>query len=211
MMSVKERVLAKAAELFIQFGVKNVTMDQLATELSMSKRTLYEYFGHKDQLIVEAFLYMIDQENQELLKIMDQSAHVVEAMFFIVKHKKKLRDSLPELFWQDLKRYLPQLQQVYLSKTEDQQHYSAFYILLERGVKEGIFRKEINLKLVDQFMQEIIAIVKNSPRIALLHPKETELSNNIFIPYFRGICTAKGLRLIQTFFEQNLDIHTTEK
>ncbi len=210
-MSVKEKIVNTAAELFLKMGIRNVTMDQLAAEVGISKRTIYECFNDKEEIILETLHHMTIQENNELLAIMERSEHVVESLFLIMKRKQWIRNEKPELFRLDMKKYVSKLQQLYYSRTEDLKHYSVSYILLERGVEEGIFRKDLNIQLVDAFFQDMIGIVLNSQRISVLNPTEIELSYNIFLPYFRGICTPKGLKLMDTFFEQNHDIHTIEK
>jgi AcrR family transcriptional regulator len=80
-METKERILIKAGELFRGLRIKNVTMDSLASDLGISKRTIYECFSHKDDLVISTMLYYIQNENEELSKIVNESKHVVEATY----------------------------------------------------------------------------------------------------------------------------------
>ncbi len=201
-MEIREKVLQRASEMFRTMGVKNITMDNLAADLGMSKRTIYEMFDQKERLVMESIHYMILEENAELRKIIDSSEHVVEALFYIIRRKKEHRRTYPHVFVEDIKKYLPKVQALFFSNHEDLKKYSASYILLERGMNEGIFRKDIKIELVDNFLQEIISLIHNSQRILALKPKDSELLNSIFIPYFRGLCTTKGLNLMTKFFEE---------
>lgn len=200
-MGTKEKILFRAGELFQYMGVKNVTMDYLAADLGMSKRTIYERFRQKEQLVIETLHDMIKRENDELLGIIKQADHVVEALFLIIQHKQQKRASQPMIFHQDIKKYLPQLQALYYTKVEDLQRYSPSFILIEKGIKEGVFKADLNIRLVDNFIQELIAIMHNSIRIESLKPADGEVLYNIFLPYFRGICTPKGVLLMDAFFE----------
>lgn len=200
-MDNKEKVLKRASEMFRTMGVKNITMDNLAADLGMSKRTIYEMFSQKDQLVMESIHYMIMEENAELRKIIDSSEHVVEALFYIIRRKKEHRRTYPHVFVEDIKKYMPKVQSMFFSNHENLKKYSASYMLLEKGTKEGIFRKDIQIELVDNFLHEVISLIHNSQRILALKPEDSALLNSIFIPYFRGLCTPKGSALMTKFFE----------
>ncbi|NLH32899.1 MAG: TetR/AcrR family transcriptional regulator [Lentimicrobium sp.] len=199
-METKERILIKAGELFRGLGIKNVTMDSLASDLGISKRIIYECFSHKDDLVISTMLYYIQNENEELSKIVNESKHVVEAMFKIIKHKRELLDSYSPLFKKDIARYLPRIIKLYYTRADDLKRYSLSYILLERGIKEGVFKEGINIKIVDSFLQDLMVTMHKSQRIVLLKPNEREILENIFIPYFKGLSTPKGIELMDEFF-----------
>lgn len=199
-MELREKILKHASEKFRLMGIKSITMDSLAGELGMSKRTLYEIFRQKDDLVIESIRAMIISDNNEMLKIIEQSVHVVEALYFIMKRQKELRDTYSASFQEDIKKYLPAIQESLFADRQKLQKYSASFVLLERGKKAAIFRPEINVELVDSFIQEMLTIIHNSARILALKPAESEMLNNIFIPYFRGLCTNKGVELMDKFF-----------
>lgn len=199
-MELREKILKRISEKFRRMGIKSITMDSLASELGMSKRTLYEMFRQKDDLVLEAIRYMIVKENDEMLKIIEQSSHVVEALYFIMKGKKEMRETFSDSFQKDIKKYLPAIQESLFADRQKLQKYSASFVLLEKGKKAAIFRPEINIELVDSFIQEMIIIIHSSSRIKAIKPNETEILHHIFIPYFRGLCTGKGLELMDKFF-----------
>jgi len=71
--------------------------------------------------------------------------------------------------------------------------------LLERGIKEGIFREELKIDLVDTFILEMVVMFHNSAALKQMMMTRKEALDNIFLPYFRGICTAKGVELIDVY------------
>lgn len=202
-MEARERVINRACELFPVVGIRNVTMDSLAADLGMSKRTIYELFGQKDNLVLETFRQMISLENEELLNIISQSEHVVEALFRIMKRKREKRLGFSPLFIEDVGKYIERIQEMFYTDKSDLSQYSASFVLLQQGIAQGIFRKEINIALVDNFLHEMMNIIHMSTRIRSLKPNDTDLLINIFIPYFRGICTSEGLNLMDQFFITN--------
>lgn len=153
-MELREKILKRISEKFRRMGIKSITMDSLASELGMSKRTLYEMFRQKDDLVLEAIRYMIVKENDEMLKIIEQSSHVVEALYFIMKGKKEMRETFSDSFQKDIKKYLPAIQESLFADRQKLQKYSASFVLLEKGKKAAIFRPEINIELVDSFIQK---------------------------------------------------------
>lgn len=202
-MDTREKILHHACRKFLSIGIRSVTMDNLASELGVSKRTIYELFGDKDTLVIESIREMIIQNNSELLTIIDRTENVVEAIFLITNRQKQMRREFPTVFVEDIKKYFPLVHASFYSSKSNLKQFSVTYTLLEKGMKEGIFRNDLKTELVDNFLQEMISLVHTSERIRSLNPTDIEVISNIFLPYLRGICTPKGLELMHTYFEEN--------
>ncbi len=198
-MEVKEKILVKASELYLSMGVRNVTMDTLASELGISKRTIYELFTDKDDLVIQCIRYMIIEQGKEHLNIIQNSENVIHALFEILKTQDDHRKSYPRVFVEDIKKYFPAVFSTFYACKADLKKYSASYAMLEKGVKEGIFRSDLRIDLVDTFIHETISILHTSERIHLLNPNPKEIFLNTFFPYLRGISTEKGLQLIEQY------------
>lgn len=201
-MDNRNKVIQKAGELFLTMGIRNITMDYLAIELGMSKRTLYEFFGQKDTLVIEALHEIFRQENEELRRIIVDSDNVVEALFKIIRRKKELHTSLPRVFVEDAAKYMPKMRECLFNDKDSLRLNSLSFLMLERGVKEGVFRKELDIMIVDQFILDMIQLIHSHSRIAVNNLSIDELLNNILMPYLRGLSTPKGLALINNFFEE---------
>jgi AcrR family transcriptional regulator len=206
-MDTKEKILKRASEMFISFGVRNVTMDALAGDLAISKRTIYEMFKDKDELVIESLRHMIIENNKQLVEIIKDTENVVEAMFLITRRQEQYRKEFPKVFLEDIKRYFPLVQASFYSCKDDLKKFSATFTLLELGRKQGIFRTDLMTELVDNFIHEIISIVHTSDRIRLLNPADKDVLHSIMLPYFRGICTPKGLELMNKYFEDQNDMN----
>jgi AcrR family transcriptional regulator len=202
-MEIREKIMLKSLEKFLSLGIRNVTMDAIAAETGVSKRTIYELFSDKEDLVVECISYLILKTNEENLKIVEKTENAIEAIFLITKCQKDNREKFTRVFIEDMKKYITLVNAFIYSKKENIKKYSAFYQILEKGIKQGFFRKDIRLDLVDTFMQELISFVHSNERINLLNPSDEDLKNNIFMPYVRGICTPEGLTLVTKYFEDN--------
>ena len=201
-MDTKEKILQYASHKFLSIGIRNVTMDMLASELAISKRTIYELFGDKEMLVIESLRHMILQNNKQLVKIIENTDNVVEAVFLITRHQEKMRKDYPVVFVEDVKKYFPLVNASFFASKNDLKKFSVSYVLLEKGMKEGVFRRDLKTELVDHFIHEIITLVHTSERIRSFNPCDADVLNNIFLPYLRGICTAKGLELMDQYFEE---------
>lgn len=200
-METREKILAKASEMFLSVGVKNVTMDSIASELGISKRTIYELFKDKDDLVVQSLREMIIRNNHQMLGIISKTDHVIEAIFLIMKLEAERRNQFTKVFIDDVKKYFPAVNALLFACKENLKEFSASYALFEKGIREHIFRSDLKIELVDNFLHELIGMLHTSDRLRALNPEKQEILNNIFLPYFRGICTRKGTDLMDKYFE----------
>jgi hypothetical protein len=102
---------------------------------------------------------------------------------------------------EDIKKYFHAVNNAFFSCKEDLKKFSASYTLIIKGVKQGIFRKELRTELVDTFLHEVVSMLHNSDRLIMLEPTDHEVLRNIILPYFRGISTPKGMELLENYFE----------
>lgn len=200
-METKDKIIKKASCLFLDMGIRNITMDQIASEAGVSKRTIYELFKDKDDLVIQSLIELIITNNKQLISIIGQSQHVIEAIFLIMKREIEHRNSYSQIFIEDMKKYYATVNETLYSHKESLKEFSASYTLLERGLREEIFRKDIQIELVDNFMYELINIMERSDRIKSLKPQPEDVLRSIFLPYLRGICTSKGVVLMNQYFE----------
>jgi AcrR family transcriptional regulator len=197
-MEARERIIERSIELFTKLGIRYVTMDQIAGELGMSKRTIYEIFRDKDDLLKHCIIEIAERNNNELKEIINNSNTIIEALFQIGQHGEKKRASLNPLFFEDIDRLYPEMRSLFLKNTKSGED-SVSYTILKQGIQEGIFNQEINLEVVNIFLHQMMRICHNQD----LFPGNINTSvimKNIVIPYFRGISTSKGRELIDKQF-----------
>jgi len=196
-MEARERVILKSIDLFTQYGIRQVTMDQIASELGMSKRTIYEHFRDKDTLLRECLEAMNRQHTIEVNEILAGASNVIEALYRLGQHGENKKAAINCLFFDDLKKLNPGLWNTMKNKSKPGPG-SFSYAILEKGVKQKIFRDDLNLELVDIFIHIIMesfhekdAYPSNVSRIDIL--------KSTIIPYYQGIATEKGKKLIDEY------------
>ena len=199
-MDLRERIIKEANKHFFELGIRNVTMDEIALSLGISKRTIYETFKDKTELI-QICLDEIKQE-QEIKnhEIISNSANVIEATFAFMKEGIKAINSINPVFFFDLKRFYPS---IWKSKHEEnkQKAYNMTHKLLRKGVNEGLFRKDINLNIVSKLFHEQMNLISDEKIFPRNEYSRSEVFQNMVINFMRGISTNKGIELIDNHIE----------
>lgn len=199
-MTPEEKIIEAAMAAFQLRGIKSVTMDSIAQAAGVSKRTVYELFVDKDTLVVQVLGRMIIKNNKYLIEIIGNTSNVIEAMFQIMEQESLRRDEMPHMLMQDMHKYFPLVNAAFFSDPEKMCEYSPTYTFLQKGTEQGIIRKDLSIDLVDNFLHELLGIVHTSERLKQLKPTKQDIINNVFMPYFRGICTRKGMTLMEKYF-----------
>lgn len=160
--AMKEHIINKATEEFIQYGFKSFTMDDLAQKLGMSKKTLYEYYPSKNEL-VSACIEQVIHNVETNCWTLEGGGNVIENLFYMQKkfiESYKLKNNRP--LW-ELKKYYPKLyekMEVRLRQIDDKH----IEILINKGLKEGLFRKNIDVRFIKCFFYGIIKM-KDDPNV----------------------------------------------
>jgi TetR/AcrR family transcriptional regulator, cholesterol catabolism regulator len=196
-MEPNERVILKSIELFKKSGIRLVTMDQIAEEAGMSKRTIYELFKDKDTLVVECLEDMHRQQMVEIQEIVASSANVIEALYRLGQHGEKKKAMISHLFFEDIRKIYPQIWDQ-LKKRVKTGSGSFSSLILNKGIEEGIFRKDLNIEIVDIFINTMMETF-HKREIFPENTSDKDLLKNIIIPYYMGISTEKGKKLIEQY------------
>lgn len=140
---VKECIIVTAMDLFSQHGIKSVSMDDIARVVSISKRTLYEFFSDKEILLIEGILYNQDWLHALLTKLEKTSSTAIDIILLAYMELMKRPRWHHPCFYEDLKKYPKALQQ---KEDEKNKFISRCKRLFARGVKEGVLRDDINFE-----------------------------------------------------------------
>ncbi|MGB8492342.1 MAG: TetR/AcrR family transcriptional regulator [Bacteroidales bacterium] len=196
-MDYKQRIIEEAAFMFRTYGIRAVTMDMLANNIGISKRTIYEVFKDKDELLGGVFIWMATMQKDLIKKVFNESENVIEAIF---KMLDKMRDhflTVSPAFQMDIRRSYQDI----LKTLGEQEipYYASNSEILKRGIAEGIFRDDINIEITNKCLLEV-ARISNDKNV---FPPEDFMSRDVirsfFINYLRGISTQKGLDLIDHY------------
>lgn len=189
--SLKEKILAVAMSAFFEKGVKAVKMDDIANSLSISKRTLYEIYKNKEDLLFEGIKRHKQTKKENLRMYAAGSTNVMDFILHSFKLTIAEIRSTDPTFYSDLLKY-PKILKYFEEETKNTQ--DEFFAFLNRGIEEGYFLANINYDLVTSLLDAQYRHVM----MAQLYKKYTmeEICNNLIYVSLRGICTIKGIRVL---------------
>ncbi|MBS0012105.1 MAG: TetR/AcrR family transcriptional regulator [Bacteroidales bacterium] len=201
MMEQKERIIQEAAVLFMKYGIRAVTMDSIASQLGMSKRTIYEHFADKDELLIGVMANMAARQKVSFREIMAKSDNVIEALFEILSIATLHIKNTNPTYFIDLKKYHHRVYETVCRKG-DIRNYEMSLAMLRRGMEEKVFRDDINVEIVNIGIHRVIDISSDSEELSPEKYSRFEIIDNLLFNYLIGISTSKGQRLIHKYKEQ---------
>ena len=189
---LRDKIITSAMMAFAKKGIRQVKMDDVASELGISKRTLYEIFDKKEDLLYEGVKYYLGERRSQMQQKAQNCNNVMEIILVAYKLKvEEVRQTNP-LFYSDLVKY-PKVAR-YLGQ-QNQQMLTNMTKFIERGIDEGFFRKEVKPELVARLFDALGKYVMEQ-QLFLSYTIEEIFMNLIFVS-LRGICTNKGVEAIE--------------
>lgn len=188
-LELRNRILKAAMTEFLHKGVKSVKMDDIANALAISKRTLYEIYSNKEELLLEAVRIHEQEFTDHMLQYSLDTNHNVMDIIIEFYKKKLLAADVSPLFLMELRKYKQVVD--FLEKQNAERHNNAL-LFFKRGVREGFFRSDINFDIILK-TSSASANYAMETQMYKEYSITTIMHNTIFL-YLRGICTAKGIK-----------------
>jgi len=191
-MEIRERILQTAETLFRKFGIRSVTMDEIASELGISKKTIYQNFEDKDSIVHEIARLNMMCDIEESERIHKESANPIEQVFREATLLRKQASTINPAVFYDLKKYHPKTWQLF-------QEYNKVNFLeivknnLREGIEQGLYRAEIDIEILARLRLEEVEFAFNKDVFPPEKFNQTEVHTTFIDHYLRGIMTQKGL------------------
>lgn len=188
---MREKIIEIASDLFLTLGFKSVTMDDIANEMGMSKKTIYQHFENKRKLVEATTEYVFHYACDGIDCIMLENKNPVAELFeFNQLMKQILKNDKSSPLYQ-LQKYYPK---VYKKLKEDEFKITQECVInnLNRGIDLGLYRKEINPKAVSRFHFFGITEIKNQQLFPPSVFNSNELADTFLEYHLRGIVTKQG-------------------
>lgn len=197
-MDQKERIIAQAMQMFISEGIKSVRMDDIAQQLGVSKRTLYELFGDKESLLYLSMEHFFECKRLERVHMSAGSKNVLEAIFMVLGCVLDDSELIHRLLG-NLRKFYPGVHERLLREGSVKSRRD-MQEMLEQGIRDGLFVATINIDLAISVLYYTASAVTD--RKDMLLPdgiSEREAFGQIVSTFFRGISTPEGLCLIDDY------------
>lgn len=206
----KERILQKAYELFFRYGVRSVSMDDIAAQLGMSKKTLYQYFTDKEELVDAALSSFLEDNRRQCLSDKQKADNAIHEVLLAFDMMQEMFSNMNPSIVFDLEKYHPAV-------SKKIQHHKQVFLYqvikqnLERGIKEELYRPDINVDVIAKFRIESMMLAFNTEVFPNNRTHLVSIQEQILGHFLYGVATAKGYKLIQKYKQQQKNLNNGVK
>lgn len=201
-MDLREKILNTSTKLMLRIGPQSVTMDMVARDCGISKRTLYETFPNKHNLISDVIKYNQQQTNAEFNQIFEQSANSFEALLGVYTIAREFIRKISPVFLADIKRLYPEVFDEY--KAQEVDHILSLAKIIKKAKDEGLVLPGIKCKIAAFVFNNNMKTLHNMQDFPFSEYTVTEVFDGAFLNFMRGIATTKGQEIIENFVVKNL-------
>jgi AcrR family transcriptional regulator len=198
---IRTKILKGAENLFMKYGVRSISMDDIARHLSVSKKTLYQHFEDKEDIVTITCQAHIDGISREFEEIRDKSKNAIDELARISGClRQNTAEMNPSLLF-DLQKYHPKAWSYWLD------HKNRFIKEsvarnLEQGIAEGYFRPEIDVEIIARMRLELVQLAFDDQLFPASQFRLIEVQMQIFDHFVFGLLTEKGRKLYQKHKDQ---------
>ncbi len=209
-MDPQERIVEKAQELFMRYGIRSISMDEIASSLGISKKTIYQFFSDKDALVLAVITREVECNVDECTDFRDQSENPIHEFFLAMEMVEDMLKVMNPMVFYDLQKYHPKAFKV----LENHQHvylYKMIYENLQTGVELGLYRPEIDISILTRYRLFSIFLLFNPDVFPLRKNNLNEVLREVTLNFLYGIATTKGQKLLQKYQQNSQKLHTNEE
>jgi DNA-binding XRE family transcriptional regulator len=189
-------ILLKVRELYTMYGIKSITMDDVARELGVSKKTLYQFVTDKQDLVGKFIDNEIAIRQEEICKCFRTGLNAIEELFEISLFMNKIMRNQNPATEYDLKKYYP-LQHQKIQKTRREGIYSYILLNLKKGKEEGLYRADLNNEIIAKLYLSRSESIHTNDLFTIEEYTSHELFIELIKYHVRGIATLKGIGVLE--------------
>jgi AcrR family transcriptional regulator len=197
-MSQIERIIEGGEELFLTAGIKSVTMDDIAKHLGMSKKTIYQFFKDKNELVIALVKKKLKEDEDQMNDIISASGNVIEEMINMMKCSEDIFSRINPIVVHDMQKYHPDAWKQF-------QHFKSGVLvhtmeeLLIKGMQQGYVRPDIDPKIIARMRVNLIELGFNSAVFPVAEFNTWKVQQQFNEHFNYGICTLKGYKLLNQY------------
>jgi len=197
-MEIKDRILNHAQSLFMRNGIKSVSMDDIAADMAMSKKTLYKWFENKDQIVEAAMTRHLDTTQNDCAVMIQAATSAIDELFRMMEWtKNEFSNVHPSIFY-DLQKFHASTWRLW------QAHKNEFILSqitqnLRRGIAEGLFRADLDVDVIARLRLAQIEMLFNQDLYPPRQFQTERVSQELLMHFMLGVATLKGHKLINEY------------
>lgn len=190
---MKEKIIAKASELFLKLGFKSITMDDIASEMCISKKTIYKFFLKKEDLIDEAVHNVHKHIHSTIKKIASKELNAIEENYTVRKMFKEMFNSTQTSPIYQLKKHYPEIYENTMAMQLEECNWF-FNQNIEKGIQQGFYRENIKIDTYAHFYYTLIFAINGN---TMMEQETQELELEALEYHTRAMATIKGIKELE--------------
>lgn len=195
---MEERILLKARDLMLQTGLRQVTMDDLAQELGMSKKTIYQYYKDKDDLVKAVVNLELKNHEVSCEACETKAENAIHEMFLVMENMKAMTQTMNPNAMMELEKHFPTAFEI-IKNHKEEFLFSLIKQNLIKGIAEGCYRSDLDIDIVSKFRLETLFIPFNLRLFPLNKFNSTEVHTQLMEHFVYGLMTIKGHELMDQY------------
>jgi AcrR family transcriptional regulator len=197
-MSQIERIIQGSEDLFLRAGIKSITMDDIAKHIGMSKKTIYQFFKDKNELVTALVKKKLKDDENQINDIISKSENVIEEMINMMKCSEEVFSRINPIVMHDMQKYHPEAWAEF-QKFKAEILISTLEELLRKGMKQGYIRTDIDVKIIARMRVSQIELGFNTEIFPVAEFNTWKVQIQFLDHFNYGICTLKGYKLLNHY------------
>lgn len=197
-MEAQEKILRTSLELFFKYGIKRVTMDDIAKELGMSKKTIYQFYKEKDDLVNQLCEIEMMKQEMQFDEIRNQANDPIHEIMLISIRMREMMQNINPIFFLDLQKFYPKAFAQF-QKFKEECAYKDILRNIGEGKQIGVYREDINEEFVSRYRMAQIDMLMFGNYFSYEKISFTKSHELVLDMFVYGICTVKGHKLINNY------------
>jgi AcrR family transcriptional regulator len=192
------RILVEAEQLFFRYGVKSITMDEIATHLGISKKTIYQFYTDKKELVYKVIETKMAKQQVEMDHIADTAIDPVHEVIMTSDYLKNIFQNMNPFLLMEVQKYYPRAYGVFAAY-KDKCIFTNIFNNIKKGIEIGLYRPGIDVDTIARLRMVCIDAAFNPNNFPLAKKNLNELQLQLIEHFLYGICTLKGHKLINKY------------
>lgn len=198
-----ERIIQGGEELFLQAGIKSVTMDDIAKHLGMSKKTIYHFFNDKNDLVIALVKKKLEEDECQINDIIQNSANVIEEMINMMKCSEEIFSRINPIVIHDMQKYHPNAWAEF-QKFKADVLVKTLEELLTKGIQQGFIRPDIDVRILAKMRVNQVEMGFNTNIFPIAQFNTWKVQFQLLEHFNYGICTIKGHELLNQYKNEHV-------
>ena len=202
-METQSRILTKTHELFMLYGIRSVSMDEIANHLGISKKTIYQYFKDKDALVEGVINIEIEMHQDEFSKYAAISENAIHELFLTLDTVEEMLKHMNPSVMFDLQKYHSSAFEKFRTH-KNTFFYDIIKANIERGKQEGLFRADIDVDVLTRYRLANMFLMFDFEHFPSNKFTPIQIISETTDNFLHGMSTQAGLKIIETYKQERI-------